>query len=293
MLDIPVVLFVYNRLDHTKATVEALSKNNNSENINLYIFSDGYKEKSYEDVIRVRTYIDSIATKYHFKSVKIEKSEQNRGLAKSVIQGVSKVIDRHGSVIVLEDDLVTSVDFYDFMSMCLETYKSNEKIWSISGYSFSIPEGKDDLFLSRRGSSWGWATWKDRWKMVEWEATNYNLNKSIIKKLNAAGADLKFLLDLQINKKIDSWATIWCYTEVVNNMFTVYPKDSRVVNIGLDDTGTHSRKGKSTDKFKTQLAKSEIVPHKNIKFNEKVNKIFLKHYKVSMKSEIKYYLKKK
>lgn len=172
--------------------------------------------------------------------------EHNKGLAKSVITGVSQVIEKYGKVIVMEDDLISTEDFLQYMNDALNYYEKNQKIWSISGFNIPIKMPKDyksDVYLSYRGCSWGWATWKDRWDKVDWDVTDYDefkKNKRLRKKLNRGGRDMANMLDLQMEGKIDSWAIRWCYSQSKQDMFTVYPVKSRIRNIGLDGSGTHS-----------------------------------------------------
>lgn len=242
----PIVIFVYNRPEHTMKTIETLAENLLAKDSEVYIFSDGPKdESSLLKVESVRRFVDSLRYKDYFKSVTIEKSEHNKGLARSVINGVSKILNEYDKVIVLEDDLLTSRDFLVFMNDALEFYKNNPKIWSISGYSppIKIPSNyKSQVYYSYRASSWGWATWRDRWEKVDWEVSDYDefmKNKKMQNKFNRGGLDMSDMLKAQMEGKIDSWAIRWCYTQSKLDMYTVYPVKSRVRNIGLDGTGTH------------------------------------------------------
>lgn len=243
----PVVIFVYARPEHTQKTIEALAKNHGADETEVYIYSDAAKnEKAIENVKLVREYIDTLPERQYFKSVKIIKAQSNKGLANSVISGVSEIIEQYGKVIVVEDDLVSSPDFLEYMNDALEYYEKDNEIWSISGYTFQIDTPKDyksDVYLSYRGCSWGWATWKDRWEKVDWNVSDYNrfkINKKLRKKFNRGGRDMANMLDLQMQGKIDSWAIRWCYAQFQFDMLTVYPVVSRIKNIGLDGTGTHS-----------------------------------------------------
>lgn len=243
----PVVVFVYDRPEHTIKTIEALADNYLAKETNIYFFSDAAKSKqSEENVALVRDYIDSLTERNYFKTINIEKAQQNRGLANSVITGVTQIIKKYGKIIVVEDDLVSSVDFLQYMNDALDYYESNNKIWSISGYNIpiEIPNNyKSEIYLSYRGCSWGWATWKDRWEEVDWDVSDYQefkRNKKMRKKLNRGGRDMANMLDLQMHGTIDSWAIRWCYTQSKLDMYTVYPVISRIKNIGLDGTGTHN-----------------------------------------------------
>jgi acetyltransferase-like isoleucine patch superfamily enzyme len=244
---VPVVIFVYNRPEHTKKTIESLAKNHLAHETEVYIYADATKnEKVIEKVKEVRKYIDSLQNNKYFKSIEIKKAESNKGLANSVISGVNKVIEKYGKVIVVEDDLVSSPDFLQYMNAALDYYEKDDEIWSISGYTFNIDIPKDynsDVYLSYRGCSWGWASWRDRWEKVDWDISDYNnfkTNKKLRKKFNRGGRDMANMLDLQMQGKIDSWAIRWCYAQSKLDMLTVYPIVSRIRNIGLDGMGTHS-----------------------------------------------------
>ena len=112
-----------------------------------------------------------------FKKIHIIKAETNKGLARSVISGVTEIIEQYDKVIVVEDDLISAPDFLQYMNNALDFYKEDKSIWSICSYTFkmNIPvHYKHDVYLSYRGGSWGWATWKDGWKKVDWEVDDYS-----------------------------------------------------------------------------------------------------------------------
>lgn len=242
----PVVVFVYNRADHASQTLNHLSNNFLASESELFIYCDNAKnEKAQEAVDNVRAVVDEFARNSNFKKVTVIKAEQNKGLAASIIGGVSEILDRYGRVIVVEDDLVTSKDFLTYMNHALDFYETNPKVWSISGYSFplkSLEKYPHDIYMSPRGCSWGWATWKDRFEKVDWNVSDFNefiKNPERIKHFNEGGPDMTDMLTRQVNGKINSWAIRWCYQESKENMFTVYPVKSRIRNIGCDNSGTN------------------------------------------------------
>lgn len=239
----PVVLFVYNRLDATKATIECLKENYGAKESDLYIFSDNARKESQQEKVNlVREYIHTVTG---FKTVKIIEAEKNKGLAKSVISGVTEIINQYGRVIVLEDDILTSKCFLKYMNDALAYYETNDKIWSISGYHFpfKIPDTyKHSVYYFYRSSSWGWATWKNRWNTIDWSVKDYSrykYNPFMICGFCKGGTDLDKMLRYQMEGKIDSWAIRWCFAQFMQNRWTVYPIHSLVNNIGTDGTGTH------------------------------------------------------
>lgn len=244
---VPVVMFVYNRPEHVKKMVEALAQNGLAKDTEVYIYSDAAKDIDSEEAVRlVRAYIDSLPEKNYFKDVYINKAESNRGLAKSILNGVDEVMNHYEKIIVLEDDLVASKDFLQFMNDALAYYETNQKIWSICGYTppLTIPEDyKNQVYLAYRAGTWGWATWKDRWSKVDWQVLDYmsfKEDKKLREQLNRGGGDMAYMLDAQMAGLIDSWGIRWCYAQSKLEMLTVYPVVARIRNIGLDGTGTHS-----------------------------------------------------
>jgi len=142
----PIVLFVYNRPEHTRRTVKALQKNKLAIESELIIYSDAHTNISVkEGTDEVRGYIKNIDG---FKKVTIIERDKNWGLAASIIDGVTKIINKYGRVIVLEDDLVTSPYFLNFMNNALVFYENEDKVWHISGWNYPIDiDGLNDVFL--------------------------------------------------------------------------------------------------------------------------------------------------
>src|SRR5687768_3911355 len=129
-----IALFTFNRLSHTQQTIESLKRNELAKQSDLIIFSDGPRHdgdlKSVEDV---RAYIAAVDG---FRSVSIVHKTSNAGLAKSVINGVTDVLKTYETVIVLEDDMVTSPFFLTFMNQGLSLYADDEDVISIHGYIY-------------------------------------------------------------------------------------------------------------------------------------------------------------
>ncbi len=242
----PVILFVYNRADHTKQTLEALNRNIDVSEYNLFIFSDGPKPGAEDDVAGVRKVLSEFEEHNDFQKVTIFESEKNNGLANSVIEGVSKLIAEYEKVIVLEDDLITSQDFLRYMSDALAFYEKNAEIWSIAGYSpvmkRVVKKYPHDIYMCLRAGSWGWATWKDRWEKVDWTVSDYldfSQDKGLRRAFDKRGPGMSKMLEMQMNGLIDSWAIRWCYQQFKDNALTVNPCKSKVKNIGVDGSGTH------------------------------------------------------
>lgn len=255
----PIILFVYNRPEHTMQTLTALNNNIGVDESELFIFSDNAKSsQDKSNVLNVRSLLRKFEKDNQFKKVHICEWEEHKGLADSVITGVSDVFRQYERVIVLEDDLITSNDFLKFMNGALDYYKTDGRVWSIAGYSPKLKplsKYKEDVYLCLRAGSWGWATWKDRWKSIDWDVKDYEDFKQDRKKqkqFRRRGYNMPDMLERQMRGEIDSWAIRFCYEQFKQNKITVNPTVSRIRNIGFDGTGTH---GGVSEKWDVQLNK--------------------------------------
>jgi hypothetical protein len=279
------VLFVYNRLDHTIKTIEALQKNELAIKSELYIYSDASKnEKNNISVKEVRDYIKNIKG---FKEVFIIEQKENFGLAKSIINGVGNIVNKYGKIIVLEDDLVTSPNFLTFMNNALDNYKNEEKVWHISGWNYPASfDTNQDVYLYRIMDCWGWATWKDKWKYFEKNTDKLinNYSKQDIKRFNLDGYT-NLWRQVKLNKSggINTWAIYWYATIFNNNGLCLNPIKSYVKNIGHDGTGEHCNISGYLDNI-TLNNNSDIKFALDIKEDEKIVIEVKQYFKATKKS---------
>lgn len=240
----PILLFTYKRLGALKNTISALKKNELASISDLFIFSDGAKQEKDQQLINeIRAYLKTVKG---FKEIHISEAPKNKGLANSIIGGVTKVMEEFDRVIVLEDDLLTTPNFLTYMNNALDTYKEEEKLFSISGYSFDLrmkEQNPNHLYFLNRGWSWGWATWRNRWEKVDWKVASYEAfaaNKKERKAFAKGGSDLNAMLDKQMSGRLDSWAIRWFYHQFKSGGLTLYPLGSKIYNDGFDAFATHT-----------------------------------------------------
>ncbi len=260
------MLFCYRRLDTLIQVIDSLKNNSLAQISDLIIFSDGWIDaESQIDVLMVREYIAGISG---FNSLRIYESNINKGLANSIIEGVSAILNEYQCCIVLEDDLIVSSNFLDFMNQGLNYYQNNEKVISICGYSPLI-DSTEDVYFTQRSSSWGWATWSNRWDRVDWDCRYYNSFKyNIFKKIqfNKMGSDLSWMLMKQMNGNINSWAIRFCFHQFQNSLYSIHPTISKIENIGIahyNATNTY----KSFNRFKSKF---DITHKVNFQFKSQV-----------------------
>lgn len=291
-LQAPIVIFVYNRFNHVRKLIESLERNPEAINSKLYIFSDGPKNFEVESQVKkVREYIESVPKRHIFKDVKIIKSDKNKGLATSIIEGVSYVMNIHGCAIVIEDDNIVAPDFLDYMNRALEFYRNDSRIWAISGFSRNISfpiNYKHDIYIMQRISSYAWASWENRWNKTEWDIKEYPeflWDRKRRMQFDQCGEDRSLMLDSQVCGNISSWAIRFEYSMFKNDMYSVLPCVSRSMCTGNDGSGTHSRK--ETHVYDTILSNGEYKAiFEHLEQDERIRQEFIKPYKKNFKRKL-------
>ncbi len=242
----PVALFAYRRPDHLGRTIEALRACSGAARTALTVFSDGAKGPADSTLVgEVRTMLSRVEG---FASVRVIERPANVGLARNVIAGVTQMLEETERVIVLEDDMVVSVDFLTYMNDALAMYADESRVASIHGYVYPTQERLPDYFFLRGADCWGWATWRRGWSLFN--ADGAALLDGLER--NNATEDFDFggafgytqMLRDQVAGRVDSWAVRWYASAFLAGAFTLYPGASLVDNIGLDGSGTNSLDGR-------------------------------------------------
>ncbi len=292
----PIALFVYNRPQHTERTVKFLQQNELASDSRLFIFSDGPKTTADEEKVQeVRSFIKNIGG---FKSVKIIERKENKGLANSVIDGVSKLTKEYGQVIVFEDDLISSPYTLTYFNEALNRYRAEELVMHIGAYMYPLAaQNLPESFFYRAATSWGWATWERAW--LNFDPNIDTLMKAFDKpKQNAFSIEhtMNFWHQMEQFKKgkNNSWAIRWYASIFLKGGLTLNPSQSLVNNIGHDGTGVHSG---INDIYNVIINPKPILEFPTvIKENEEAYtaiKNFLQNRKGSMLSRIKRFVKEK
>ena len=240
----PVAVFAFNRPDHLGATLRALAANELAAETTLHVFLDGPRNDSDREAQKKILELLSSDIQKNFKAVKLTHSEKNKGLANSIIFGVTKIVNEYGRIIVLEDDLVTSKYFLRYMNDGLNVYENEEKVISIHAYvNILQDENIHEPFFLKGSDCWGWATWKRGWALFEPNG------QKLLKEIQDRKLESEFnfensynyfgMLKAQVAGKVNSWAVRWYAAAFLNNKLTLYPAISFVKNIGLDGSGAH------------------------------------------------------
>lgn len=286
----PIVLFVYNRPEHTLQTLEALKNNEGASESILYIYADGPKDKAdAENLQKIEETRNVLKQSKWCKEVHIIERTSNIGLAANIIDGVTTVVNKHEKVIVLEDDIVTSTGFLKYMNDALHFYKDRKEVMHISGFMYPHEETLPETFFFKVALCWGWATWKSSWSSFNSNAIGLwkeIKEKDLLQEVNKFGSDyLSSQLAHNISGRLNTWFIKWHVSVILEGGYTLYPSTSLVNNIGFDDTGVHNG---ATDHFENKkLASSVQVKEIALEENTMAARSIVEFYKKNRSTPIK------
>lgn len=295
----PIVIFAYSRPDATQRLLTSLLRCPECADSELYVFVDGPKTKDAESKVQATIkVVDGIDT---FKKVHRHYSEVNKGLSRSVIEGVTYVMERHDKVIVLEDDLLVAPDFLTFMNEALDIYEDRKDIWSVSGYTPRL-QGKTNhpltlpdppsVFLVPRAQSWGYATWRDRWQRVDWNVKDFQVLRNRKQRIafNQGGNDLYRLLDMQVHGKIESWAIRFAFAGFLAKAWTVNPMASKVKIQQAESTTDHQ--GWHDSRHDVDLYDGRICLNPQVAPDNEWQEAFRRHHDLGVISKMGYFMRR-
>lgn len=240
----PIALFIYRRRDHAQRTILSLLACEGVDASPIHVFADGPRSPGDQEAVRATR---AVARDLLGQRAVFREQEHNRGLADSIIAGVTELCEQYGEVIVVEDDLLLAPSFLTFLNAGLRHFRTEPRVMQISGHMFDVPSLQDEkeAVLLPMTTSWGWATWRRAWDLFDPAATGWEM------KLGSAEASRRFNLDghydyrrmlqRQMNGKIDSWAIRWYYTVFTHDGLGLFPPRTLVSNVGMDGSGTHGR----------------------------------------------------
>ncbi len=270
----PIAVFAFNRPMHLNKTLFALSKNFGALDSELYVFIDGPRNN--EDLPLIRECVSTSEKYSHmFKSFEIKVNQLNLGLANSIITGINNVLEISSTVIVVEDDLITSPYFLDFINRGLTKYQNQKKVASIHGFVLPFRKEMPKPFFIRGADCWGWGTWSDRWKHFDTngqELLDQLKSKNLIKQFNLNDSyPFDQMLKDQIAGRNNSWAIRWHASMFLQEKLTLYPARTYVENIGFDGSGTHT--GKTSIYYSQSAFYPQELPEKVFESKKGLNEM--------------------
>jgi hypothetical protein len=236
----PVLIGTYTRLDHLKKSIDALAKNTQASETDLYIASDfSASEKDRSSVDDVRSYIKTISG---FRSLNLILRPLNYGSYRNYTEATEFIFQTHDRIIIMEDDIVTGVGFLEFINDGLELYGVDSNVFGVTGYmwpNIKIDIDSDTVLLPLY-NGWGSAFHRENYKKI---VSGRHVAQKVVKsfflflRANMVIPGIAPLVFEMARGKLAAW-DIDCYLYVIENKkYVLLPKKSLVKNIGFDGTG--------------------------------------------------------
>jgi hypothetical protein len=242
----PIALFAYRRPIHLRRTLQALQACQGFNDSPLFIFADGPKNAAAEAGVRE---VREILRELRHPKLEIVEAETNKGLANSIIGGVTQLCDQFGRAIIIEDDIVLKPPALEWFNQALTAFAERQDIFQVTAYQFRVPEfrRRSEGLLLPFTSSWGWATWQRAWRHFDPNVTGYEILLSDQAMHRAYNLDDSFPMAEHLLSRLgghhDTWASRWYWAFFKAGATAVFPPTSLVDNIGFDETATHNNIG--------------------------------------------------
>lgn len=264
----PIALFTFKRPVHTRRTLESLAQNPEFTESPLFIYCDGARHVA--EAAQIEETRQLVRNWPHPNKTIIERGH-NWGLANSVIEGVTELCKRFGRVIVVEDDLIVSPVFLNYLNVALERYANEPKVMQVSAHMFPVDiHSQFDAIMLPFTTSWGWATWDRAWKHFDLSMSGFEklkTNRLLRWKFNLNGSYPYYrMLMRQAKGQADSWAISWYASVFLQDGYVLFPKHSLVQHEGYDDTATHAtRRDQASVK---EVAINQVLNFPNVIYDQ-------------------------
>jgi len=242
-LNTPVLFSVFNRLDTTKQVFQAIRQ---AKPPRLYVAADGARLNKEGEACKVQAVRDYIMQNIDWEcEVKTLFRDSNIGCKLAVSDGIDWFFENEEQGIILEDDILPGQSFFWFCENMLNKYKYDTRVGQISGfnYGFVMPDESYDIFFSKYGFIWGWATWRRSWKLYDVnmklfkDAMKYDIFENFFSKNKKA--EVEKFRKVAFNE-IDTWDYQWSFARFINRMYTIVPKKNLITNLGFGEDATHT-----------------------------------------------------
>ncbi len=250
LIDVPVAMVFFNRPEPLKECFAAVKE---AKPTKLFLIQDGARENNPNDLENIQKCRDIVSDIDWECEVRCIYSEVNLGCGMRIYSGIKEAFEYVDRLVILEDDIVASKDFFTFCSQMLEMYKDDKRIIDIAGMNHcgETKRCPYSYFYSEIGSCWGWATWKRSWDLMQYElnflddtyAVNCFLNsvyktKSERKQIIRDAKQRKEILDS--GRRLSAWTFQFKMAGYFNSGLSIVPQKNLVSNIGLTSDSSHA-----------------------------------------------------
>jgi hypothetical protein len=239
----PILFLLFNRPSKVEISFQKIKL---AKPPRLYISIDGPRCGS--DELAQKRCLEIIQSSIDWEcEVKINQFRQNLGCKDGVMGGIDWFFMHEEEGIICEDDVVLSDEFFRFATYALERYRSAKDVFLVSadGRAGSLLNRPSSYFFTKFPTVWGWATWRDRWSVIDRDLNNFS--EDLPEVLNNIGKkrEVQRFWRHQFYsvylKKLDTWDFHLAFYHFKGNFKSIIPSANLVKNIGFDNDATHTK----------------------------------------------------
>lgn len=241
-LDVPVVLFLFNRPETLARVVDVLRR---IQPRLVLIVADGPRPDCPQDAARcraARAVVERLDWPCH---VVRDFAETNMGCDARITSGLDWAFGEVAEAIVLEDDVVPDPSFFAWCARMLDRYRDEPAVMHVSGRNHlgRWTETSAGHCLLHRASAWGWATWRRAWqRKVPMPGTPDDIARAAMGSAIDPLVIDNFLMlqELAHIGKLQSWDTTWELRRALVGGLSVVPSVNLVAHIGFGPEAAHN-----------------------------------------------------
>jgi hypothetical protein len=253
----PIAIFAYKRVEPLAKVLTTLEACPEFRRSPVFLFLDGPKsDADRAQIVAVRA---MVRERLRDNMTLIEASS-NQGIYRSIVDGVTRICNEFGRVIVIEDDVVVSPVTLAWLNQGLQSFADEPRVWQISAHQLPVPEFEsrnEGVFLPLT-TSWGWATWKRAWDRFDPTVGDWLTLGRDPETRRRFDLDFSYpyseLMEAQLSRPVRDWdwdVRFW-WNVYSNDGVSLFPPRSLVVNIGFDESATHYRVGRFRRLFRRE-----------------------------------------
>lgn len=246
----PILFLIFNRADKTKQVFERIRAQRPER---LYVAADGPRPGHPTDAqacATTRAIVDDVDWPCDVKTLF---RGENLGCRSAVSGALDWFFEHEPEGIIIEDDILLDPSFFAFAAEMLERYRTNPKVMTISASNLVSAQGAptqyagdDSYTFSMYAQIWGWATWRETWKLYDHTLATLEDPQSIskLKATELAGLDMMRHWMRRFRRvksgETDTWDYSLIYLQWLHGGLSVIPRVNMMHNIGFDETATHT-----------------------------------------------------
>lgn len=243
-LDTPITFIIFKRPHTTAKVFETIRQVKPKK---LFVIADGPRsdrEGEAEKCAATRAIIEKVD--WDCEVIK-NYSEVNLGCAQRVYSGLDWVFNNVEETIVLEDDCIPHITFFQFCEELLAKYRNDSRITSIAAQNAQLGQKRTDYsyYFSSYSHCWGWASWRRAWKSYDlhiklWqEVKKSNVLYSILNDSKAVSYWESIFDSIYQNPTGITWDYQWTFACWMQGGLNIIPNVNLVKNVGLGADSTN------------------------------------------------------